>query len=377
MAEGVRGALEKLTQEITYPICDVENSVEQGSAIVSIEGSDISQTETEKEAKITVRVQPCEVRSIKVELRSVFDNSATKTTVVAKGKGVYEVSYRPSVRGRHRLSISLNDDPNVVQFPVFVKHPPTQLKDPIRHVRGFNSPYYCCVSDEQLLVTEYNKGTVASMDWKAGGGTDVKSVVTGLSTTTGIATDMCGFTYVAEIESSRLQVFDKDWKVVRTLDKVGSQPGELNGPWGIAVGADRKVYVCDRGNRRVQVLDENLHHIRSVVPKSGETFKYVLGVACDGTGNLYASDTNTVYKFDKDGQLVSTIGASAAAGLCVQDEFLYIAEYAAKQVSVYTLDGKYVTSFGQDSLSCPWGIAIDADGFVCVSDPGSWSVVVF
>ncbi len=186
-------------------------------------------------------------------------------------------------------------------------------------------------------------------------------------------------------KETRLQVFDKDWKVVRTLDKVGSQPGEHNDPLGIAVGADRKVYVCDRGNGRVQVFDDNLHHIQSVVPEEGETFSNTLGVACDGSGNLYAADcgANTVYKFDKDGQLVSTVGDSGAhtlqrprpIGLCVQDEFLYITENTARQVSVYTLDGKYVTSFGQDSLTCPWGIAIDADGFVYVCNPGSYPFV--
>ncbi len=44
---------------------------------------------------------------------------------------------------------------------------------------------------------------------------------------------------------------------------------------------------------------------------------------------------------------------------------------------MYTLDGKYVTSFGQDSLKGACSIAIDADGFVYVCDLVFGSVVVF
>ncbi len=131
---------------------------------------------------------------------------------------------------------------------------------------------------------------------------------------------------------------------MRTLDVSASQPGELNGPGGIAMGADRKVYVYDRGNDRVHVFDENLHHVQSVVLKDGEKLKKIVGVAaCDGTGNLYAADSaaNTVYKFNKDRQLVLTIGDSGAhtlpTALCVQDGFLYITEFRNKAgVSVHS-----------------------------------------
>ncbi len=61
----------------------------------------------------------------------MVDNSVSEATVVAKHKTVYDILFRLMVRGRHRLLISLNGDPNTVQIPVFVKHPLTQLKDPV------------------------------------------------------------------------------------------------------------------------------------------------------------------------------------------------------------------------------------------------------
>ncbi len=93
------------------------------------------------------------------------------------------------VRGRQRLLISLKGDPNNVQIPVFVKHQPTQLKDPVRTITGFRYAFYCCIRDEQLLVTDYSRGSVVSVDRRASGGTQLKTVPERLNGPVGIATD--------------------------------------------------------------------------------------------------------------------------------------------------------------------------------------------
>lgn len=46
-----------------------------------------------------------------------------------------------------------------------------------------------------------------------------------------------------------------------------------------------------------------------------------------------------------------------------------------RRVSVYTLDGKYVSSFGQNSLLKPSGIVADIDGFVYVCSDLSYMLV--
>ena len=37
----------------------------------------------------------------------------------------------------------------------------------------------------------------------------------------------------------------------------GSDPGQFNGPHAVATDRNRRVYVADRGNHRIQVFDEN------------------------------------------------------------------------------------------------------------------------
>ncbi len=167
---------------------------------------------------------------------------------------------------------------------------------------------------------------------------------------------------------------------MRALDKVGSQPGELKNPWGIAVGADQKVYVCDRGNGRVQVFDENLHHI----PKRAKSFPIRLEWHVMPALETCMQRTTVLTRCTS---LTKTDSWYRPLEIQVLIQDL---QDCVSRTSFFTLPNSrhvrcqctllmasmlcYGTSFGQDS---PWSIAIDADGFVCVSDPGSSSVVVF
>ena len=56
--------------------------------------------------------QPCrEKQSIRAELKSVVDGSVVVAKVTETKPGSYSVSYRPEVRGHHRLSILVNQQP--------------------------------------------------------------------------------------------------------------------------------------------------------------------------------------------------------------------------------------------------------------------------
>jgi DNA-binding beta-propeller fold protein YncE len=58
----------------------------------------------------------------------------------------------------------------------------------------------------------------------------------------------------------RVAKFDKDGKFLFEFGGVGTGPGQFaaNGQvHGLAIDAQRRIYVCDRGNNRVQIFDEN------------------------------------------------------------------------------------------------------------------------
>ena len=139
---------------------------------------------------------------------------------------------------------------------------------------------------------------------------------------------------------------------------------------------DDKLYICDRGNNRYQVLNTELEYVNSFGCRGsrGGEFRYPNDIAQDGAGNLYASDTNNyrVQVLDYKGQFLFAFSEKGASkrlsrpfGICVDsDQFVYVCEYENSCVSVFKTSGEFVTSFGQ--ISNPLGIVIDDDGFVYV-----------
>lgn len=57
---------------------------------------------------------------------------------------------------------------------------------------------------------------------------------------------------VSEYGNHRVQRVDRDGNGLSSWGQPGSQPGELNQPWAIAVDTKDRVYVVDSGNNRVQ-----------------------------------------------------------------------------------------------------------------------------
>jgi sugar lactone lactonase YvrE len=54
----------------------------------------------------------------------------------------------------------------------------------------------------------------------------------------------------------RIVKFSKDGSFVKEWGKKGSAPGELNGAHGLAFDSAGRLFVADRGNRRVQIFDQ-------------------------------------------------------------------------------------------------------------------------
>src|SRR6266576_3515509 len=83
---------------------------------------------------------------------------------------------------------------------------------------------------------------------------------------TDMAWDAAGNTYISDgYINSRIAKVDKEGNWVESWGEPGSQPGQLNTPHSIAVDAEGKVYVADRGNRRIQVFDGEGKVLRQIV----------------------------------------------------------------------------------------------------------------
>ena len=347
------------------------------------EGPGTKVAEVGKSAQFTVRTvyqngQLCrEQQVVEAELKSVVNDSVTHTKVTSKGKGVYEVTYTPEVRGRHTLIVKVNGVPIAGSpFQVFTKIHPTQLGEPVRVIEGVKLPWGMALdSKQQLFVGEWGGKKVTVFDRE---GKKVQTIACEkFSSTNGVAVDKDDNIYVSDVSNSLLFKFSKEGKLMKVVKRSGTQPGEFKYLGMIKVIND-KLYVCDRGNHRVQILNTELEYVNSLGCRGDGDgqFNCPNGIAQDRAGNLYVSDSwnNRVQVFDCKGQFLSTFSKKGAAseqlkfptGICVgSDQLVYVCDNRNKCVSVFKTSGEFVTSFGQ--FNSPGGIVIDDDGFVYVS----------
>ena len=178
----------------------------------------------------------------------------------------------------------------------------------------------------------------------------------------GVAPDGAGNLYIADTYNNRIRKVDAAG-VISTVAGGGSSLGDggpataaqLSGPSGVAVDGAGNLYIADRGNRRIRKVDA-AGVISTVAgggsslgdggPATAARLNFPVGVALDGSGNLYIADTdnNRIRKVDAAG-VISTV---AGDGTCC-----------------YSGDGGPAV---EAQLSGPSGVAVDAAGNLYIAD---------
>ena len=334
-------------------------------------------------------------RPVSAKLKSLVDGSVLQATVVRQTPSIYKLSYTPTTRGRHQLTVRVNNT-EIGTFQVFVQHPPTQLGTPVRTIDLGVKPLYIAVGDKgELFVTEHWGRQYTVLDPQG------QRVITMGSEGEpqlgfGIATDGEGNVYVASGHGSiasahKMQKFNRYGQLVKSIGKWGKSPGEFDYPWGVRY-CNHHVYVCDSDNGRVQVFDSDLNFVRSFGTRGDGPgqFKGPRDIDFDAQGNIYVLDfvvnqlSDQVQVFGEDGQYLRHFSKRTLhpEGLCVSGDYVYVTDSSNANVSVFHTSGELVHSFGEkgsgrDELKHPYGIAADCDGFVFVCDSGSSRIQVF
>ena len=344
---------------------------------------------------------PCTTeQQVTAELRSLVDSSVTPASVAHKTADIYEVSYQPNARGRHKLSVRVNDVP--VQgspFLVYVRQPPHLLGRPIRVIKGLNNPFMVATtSSGELVVSEDHKISVIGRDGERIRSIDTTSVRSGIRRykldPKGVAVDEDSNIYVTDRESHRLSKFNSDGKLVKSVGGEGGRTGQFDYPFGIALSQDNKLFVCDYVNHRIQVFDTNLKFVFSFgKPGRGEGELYQpYDLTFDPAGSVYVAERNNhrVQVFSQNGTYLRTFGVcgsepgelSHPEGIHVDHDHVYVAEYWNDCISTFHTSGAFITSFGrrgrgEGELQQPCGITTDQDGFLYVCDSGNGRIQVF
>lgn len=138
---------------------------------------------------------------------------------------------------------------------------------------------------------------------------------------TDVAWDPQGNIFVSDgYGNNRVVKYDKNGRFLKQLgsEKAGNGRDQFNLPHAIAVDAQGTVYVADRSNHRIQVLDNDLNP-RTVYDNIGDSWtvcvspgphQYLFTSNSNPNGNLPGSwdVTGEIYKMELDGTIIGKFG---------------------------------------------------------------------
>ena len=329
------------------------------------------------------------IESLECELVSELTGTRARGSVERREQSQYEVSYQPTIKGRHQLHIKvmgehIRGSPHRVAVK---KSPDEKLGTPIRTIDLGYKPCGIALylSGEVVVISSvYNCVSVFSPC-----GDKLRSIYTDgfgqgqFMCPHGVAVDGEGNILVAHCF---IQKFTAEGQFLTAVGTKGSGPLQFNQAWDIAINtSNNKVYVVDNRNHRIQVLNSDLtfsNTFGDYGQDKGE-FKLPCAIACDSTGNVYVADSgnNRIQVFTSTGQFLRMFGSRGKGdgelyspigiALDVQDK-VYVSD-DNHRISVFTSEGQFVTSFGNKGkrpgeFDDPCGLAVDSNGVVYVCD---------
>ena len=185
---------------------------------------------------------------------------------------------------------------------------------------------------------------------------------------TDMAWDKAGNIYISDgYINSRIAKFDKNGKWIKSFGEPGDGPGQFNTPHNIAIDADDHIYVADRGNRRIQVLDTDGKFLRQItidVPFDAN--------ALPAIGNKPALPITGA----------QTMAPGAPWTVCITpgpNPALFTSDGYPGRIYKLSLDGKVLGVFGESGKQpgqFGWihGIACPSENEIYVSELLNWRV---
>jgi sugar lactone lactonase YvrE len=203
-----------------------------------------------------------------------------------------------------------------------------------------------------------------------------------LQRSTGVGVDAGGNVYVADTGNNSIKKYGPNGRFL-------SQTKKFKNVFDLAVMTTGDIVVSDPGNSRVVLFDTSMNiKMENILGRASSDG--IRGIATDNADNIYVVDTaakpgEVVKKFDKNGNRLNLsfgiIGGlepgyfNNPTDIAIDNRNgdIYVVDTGNNRVQRFNSEGNFLSEFGQfgsenGSFNAPWGIAIDNQGFVYVSD---------
>jgi sugar lactone lactonase YvrE len=186
----------------------------------------------------------------------------------------------------------------------------------------------------------------------------------------GLALDSSGNLFIADTLNDRVQKLDAGNNAITTIAGTGqigfsgdngpAVAAKLNFPLGLAIDAAGDLYIADAFNRRLRKVaaqtgiittfasNGEFGYLGDSSPATAAGLNYPQGIAFDGSGNLYVSDTNRIRRIAAATGIITTIAGDGNTG--------------------FATNGTHAAAA---TLNNPTGVVVDAIGNILFADTGS------
>ena len=230
------------------------------------------------------------MKSLECELVSEIAGTRASCSVERRGQSQYEISYQPTIKGRHQLHIKVQGQ-HIRGSPLSfaAKSPVEKLGDSILTIDEVCGPFGVAVNQRGEVVVVECWGNCISVFSPSGEYLRSFGKLGEFDSPGGVAVDCEGNILVADVYHCRIQNLTAEGHFLAAVGTRGSGPLQFSRPTDIAYNAkNRMVYVVDYNNNCVQVLNSDLTFSSEAC--KGQ-FNSPKGIACDSTGKVYAADT--------------------------------------------------------------------------------------
>ena len=307
------------------------------------------------------------------------------------GQNKYEISYQPTIKGQHRLHITV-EGRHVRGSPFRVAVTSFSFDQPIHSVVGVEGPWGIAINHNGEIVVSERGGRDRISVYTPSGKKTRTIPVSGLGllgdssgNLLGLTCDGDGNIIVGEDTNHSIRRYSSKGKLFASVGSKGTGQLQFKHPSDIAFNtANNHVYVTDCNNHRVQVLNSDFTCC-ATFGKRGQGrghFQYPSGITCDSAGNVYVADSDNgcIQVFTAEGEFLRMFGRRRlhrpfGIALDPSNNHLFVSDYKNECISVFTVEGLFVTSF--DCGFQPRGLAVDNCGVVYVCNRGGDSVQVF
>ena len=196
-----------------------------------------------------------------------------------------------------------------------------------------------------------------------------------------------GDIYLVDGVNNRIIVLASDGSWKFSFGKEGLGSGSFKYPLGIDISDDRKVFIADSGNHRIQVFDlngkylykfdvksESMTHGSDPVDIIASKIKEYLYVADNENHNIKVYNRKGELQF-KWGRFGEELGEFRYPGIMTSNEFneIFVVDVLNTRAQKFSPFGDFISTVGswgvlQGSFFRPKGVAIDKNNRVFISD---------